>query len=125
MTKTGCKTTVLHLNPVDESACGPTDYSNWGDSSHSLPTEETLASHLSVIPGRLLASAYPASRDREEQRRITETLIIDHSIEVIVNLMGQKELSRFTPYEELMREYAQRGECCRSTHFHHSLTNLK
>lgn len=64
---------------------------------------------ISVIPGRLLASAYPASRNRSEHLHMTEQFIINSSVQVIVNLMEKNELTSFTPYEELMQEYANKG----------------
>lgn len=76
----------------------------------SSPTiRRTDASVTLVIPGRLLASAYPGSKDPNEHRLTIERLIIDHSIQVIINLMGEKELTRFTPYRDLMLEHAKKG----------------
>ena len=68
-----------------------------------------FSSRFLVIHHRLLASAYPASKNQEEQRLITEKLIIDHPINVIINLMVKKELTHFVPYEDLMKEYAKKG----------------
>ena len=62
-----------------------------------------------MIPGRLLASAYPADRNEAVQRVMTEQFIVHSSIEVIVNLMEEEELKSFTPYRALMLEYAQSG----------------
>lgn len=62
-----------------------------------------------MIPGRLLASAYPAERNEEAHRLMTQRLIVDSSIEVIVNLMEEEELKSFTPYQAMMLEYAKTG----------------
>ena len=62
-----------------------------------------------MIPGRLLASAYPADRNEEVHRWMTQQFILDSSIEVIVNLMEEEELKSFTPYKAMMLEYAKPG----------------
>ena len=103
----------LALSPIDEYARGPTDYSHWGKYPRIFTVENTarfiLSILTSVIPRRLLASAYPASKDRKEHLQMTEQFIIKSSVQVIVNLMETEELIGFTPYEELMKEYAQKG----------------
>ncbi|CAF3317232.1 unnamed protein product [Rotaria sp. Silwood2] len=60
-----------------------------------------------VIPEVLLSSGYPGAKDLDEHRRVTRA-IYDSGIEVFVNLMQEKELARFTPYErEMMRWFHQ------------------
>ena len=61
-----------------------------------------------VIPNLLLASAYPGEKDLHAHRIITRK-IVDAGIEVVVNIMEIKELERFTPYEDLMSQYAKEG----------------
>lgn len=62
-----------------------------------------------MIPRRLLASAYPASKNKTEHLWMTKQFINKSSVQVIVNLMEKEELVGFTPYEELMTEYATKG----------------
>ncbi|CAF1074220.1 unnamed protein product [Rotaria sordida] len=77
----------MQLNTPDSSCRGPTETSHW------------------VIPKMLLSSGYPGAKDIDEHRRVTRA-IYDSGIEVFVNLMQEKELARFTPYEREIQQYA-------------------
>ena len=61
------------------------------------------------FPNRLLGSAYPASREHDLQTWMTEQIIVNSSIEVVVNLMEAKELPAFAPYKDMMTQYACKG----------------
>ncbi|CAF4753858.1 unnamed protein product [Rotaria sp. Silwood1] len=77
----------MQLSTIDSSCCGPTETSHW------------------VISKRLLSSAYPGAKNLDEHRLITRA-IYDSGIEVFVNLMRPTDLTRFTPYEPEIRQYA-------------------
>lgn len=68
--------------------------------------KRTFILFSSVIPGSLLASAYPGSENSTTHQMIVKKMIIDASIETIVNLMETHELRRFTPYEQTMMDIA-------------------
>jgi hypothetical protein len=61
-----------------------------------------------VIPKRLLASGYPGDKD-PDTHKIRTRQIIDAGVQVVVNVMGIKELKHFTPYEDIMLQYAKEG----------------
>ncbi|CAF1219675.1 unnamed protein product [Adineta ricciae] len=77
----------MELSAKDISCRGPTEASHW------------------IIPKLLLASRYPGADDSDEHQRITR-LIYDCGIEVFVNLMTPRELSRYKLYEPQIRQYA-------------------
>lgn len=90
---------------------GPTPNSNW------------------VIPGKLIAGAYPGSSESESKHRETITSILDAGVHVvymcacgyisiclllihmfvgvttIVCLMSEKDLARFVPYKGIASQY--------------------
>ncbi|CAF1026462.1 unnamed protein product [Rotaria sp. Silwood1] len=79
---------ALVLNQIDESARGPTNYSHW------------------VIPKLLLASAYPGEKDPNAHKLLVRK-IIDAGVQVVVNIMEIEELKTFTPYKDLMLQFAK------------------
>jgi hypothetical protein len=63
----------------------------------------------SVIPNRLLASAYPGEKDPEAHQLLIRRMIIGAGIQVVVNTMETEELKTCTPYQETMLEHAKEG----------------
>lgn len=61
-----------------------------------------------VIPKLLLASAYPGERNPDAHKRLTRE-IIDAGVQVVVNIMEEEELKRFTPYKDIMLQHAKEG----------------
>lgn len=66
------------LPELDEHYAGPTANSNW------------------VLPGRLLAGAYPGSRDKDEHLSIVRN-IVSAGVTTFVCLIPYDELERFRP----------------------------
>jgi hypothetical protein len=63
---------------------------------------------LIVIGNYLLSSAYPGAKDSTEHLCMTRA-VYNSGIEVYVNLMEPTELTRFTPYQADIQEYANEG----------------
>ena len=69
-----------------------------------------------VVPGLLLAGAYPGAKDAEERRAKIQALL-DAGIHTFINLMEEDETNydgqRFAPYDDLAREFCPDVACHR------------
>ena len=69
-----------------------------------------------VVPGRLLAGAYPGDLDPEAHEAKVQVLI-DAGIRTFVNLMEEDETNYagepFAPYQDLTRQLCPDANCCR------------
>lgn len=69
-----------------------------------------------VVPGLLLAGAYPGAKDAEE-RRAKIKVLLDAGIRTFVNLMEEDETDydgqRFVPYDDLARQTCPDVACFR------------
>ncbi len=69
-----------------------------------------------VVPGCLLAGAYPGDSDPEAHRAKVQALI-DAGIRTFVNLMEEDETNYagepFVPYQDLARQLCPDASCCR------------
>jgi hypothetical protein len=74
------------------------------------------ASSYWVVPGRLLAGAYPGDSDPEAHRAKVQSLV-DAGIRTFVNLMEVNETNYagepFVPYQNLARQLCPDAHCCR------------
>jgi hypothetical protein len=74
------------------------------------------ASSYWVVPGRLLAGAYPGASDPEAHRAKVQALI-DAGIRSFVNLMEEDETNYagepFVSYQDLARQFCPDVRCCR------------
>ena len=55
-----------------------------------------------------MASAYPGEQDPDDHKRGTRE-IIDAGVQVVVNTMEDEELTKRTPYQDIMRQHAKEG----------------
>jgi len=69
-----------------EKIQGPTNWSHW------------------VIPGRLIAGAYPGDYKEKEHEELLGTLVMDAKVTTFVNLLEIAESKRFTPYVETIEK---------------------
>jgi hypothetical protein len=67
-----------------------------------------------VISKCLLASAYPGEKDPDEHQ-IRTRQVIDAGVQVVVNMMEEKEMETRTPYKDAMRQHAGQGIITLST----------
>jgi len=82
-----------------EKIQGPTNWSHW------------------VIPGRLIAGAYPGERTEKEHEELLETLVLGAKVTTFVNLLEIPESKRFTPYPETIEKIKKANDL--KTEFQH------
>lgn len=89
-----------------ETHTGPTNTSNWGETLFSFIFSPCLPISfiLKVIPGRLMAGAYPGSLNPGEHTKTVHS-ILKSKITTFVCLQEKEELGRFVPYKTIAKDH--------------------